>query len=167
MTTEEDMGNKVLVVGATGLVGSEVVKALLERRVPVKAASRKGTEIPGAEATIFDLGQPATFASALAEVRKIVFMTHMTAYQPDTPLHTIEKSVKKSGIAYTLLKPKWFDQNFAPGFWALRQRSSRTCSRSTILCGTASAPSSQGTLRQCSVVRQSRLRSMLKTTQSC
>lgn len=192
------MGNKVLVVGATGLVGSEVVKALLERGVPVKAASRKGTEIPGAEATIFDLGQPATFASALAEVdrvfllapaetltvadklvlpfvdtlkdvgvRKIVFMTHMTAYQPDTPLHTIEKSVKKSGIAYTLLKPNWFDQNFAPGFWALRQRSSRTCSRSTILCGTASAPSSQGTLRQCSVVRQSRLRSILKTTQSC
>jgi len=116
--------------------------------VPIKAASRKGTEIPGAEATIFDLGQPATFASALAEVdrvfllapaetltvadklvlpfvdtlkdvgvRKIVFMTHMTAYQPDTPLHTIEKSVKKSGIAYTLLKPNWFDQNFAPGFY--------------------------------------------------
>jgi len=33
------MANKALVVGATGLVGREVVKALLERDVPVKAAS--------------------------------------------------------------------------------------------------------------------------------
>jgi uncharacterized protein YbjT (DUF2867 family) len=142
------MGNKVLVVGATGLVGSEVVKALLERGVHVKAASRKGAELPGAEATIFDFDRRATVESALAEVdrvflltpsqslteaeevvpplvqrlgtagvRKIVCMTGISADRAGAPMNEIEASVKESGIAYTLLRPNWFNQNFAPGFY--------------------------------------------------
>jgi len=142
------MNNKVLVVGATGQVGREVVKALLELDEPVKAASHSGNEIPETETTTLDLVQPATWQSALQEVdrvfllvpaqdvthanesvppfvlglkaagvRKIVCLTGMTAERPGVPLSAVETAVKQSGIGYTLLRPNWFNQNFAPGFY--------------------------------------------------
>ena len=142
------MGNKVLVVGATGPVGKEVIRSLLDRGEQVKAASRTATEIPGTEATTFDFVQPETFGPALADVdrvfllapsqaltfadevvprfvqrledagvRKLVCMTGLTADRPGVPLHGIETAVKNSGINYTLLRPNWFNQNFAPGFY--------------------------------------------------
>jgi uncharacterized protein YbjT (DUF2867 family) len=142
------VGSKALVVGATGTVGHQVVKALLDRGAKVKAASRSGTEVSGAEAMTLDLTQPSTWETALEEVdrvfllipsvalthanesvppfvrglkaagvRKIVCMTGMTADRPGVPMSAIETTVKESGIAYTLLRPNWFNQNFAPGFY--------------------------------------------------
>jgi len=142
------MGSKTLVVGATGLVGRDVVESLLYRGVWVKAASRKGTEVPGAQPTIFDLEKSATFETALSDVervfllipgealikadevvpkfvtslkdgrvRKIVCMTGITSDRADSPMKNIEIAVKDSGIPYTLLRPNWFNQNFAPGFY--------------------------------------------------
>jgi uncharacterized protein YbjT (DUF2867 family) len=142
------MDDKVLVTGSRGLVGTEVVKELLERGVIVKATSRQGTEVAGAEATIFNFGKPETFAPALegvdrvfllvpaefveqgdelvpsfiselegAGVRRVVCMTGMTAERPGAPMNRIEEAVKDSGISWTLVRPNWFNQNFAPGFY--------------------------------------------------
>lgn len=142
------MESKVLVTGATGLVGKEVVQALVGRGVAVKATSRSGTEIPGAEAAIFDFGDPDTFDAALedvdrvfllvpseavargpelvppfiqatktAGVRKVVCMTGMTSDRPEADMYPVERSVQESGIEWTLLRPNWFNQNFAPGFY--------------------------------------------------
>lgn len=142
------MSDKVLVVGATGLVGQEVVKALVERGVSVKAASHSGKVSAGAEATLLDLHRPETFEDALtgvdrvfllvptesltaaddmvlpfverlktAGIRRLVCMTGMTANRPGVPMYQIEVAVRKSGIPYTLLRPNWFAQNFAPGYY--------------------------------------------------
>jgi uncharacterized protein YbjT (DUF2867 family) len=69
---------KVLVVGATGLVGSEVVKALLQRGAEVRAFTRKqpkpGT-FPGAvEIALGDLSDPVSVAEAIKGVHKLFLL---------------------------------------------------------------------------------------------
>jgi uncharacterized protein YbjT (DUF2867 family) len=61
----------ILVTGASGAVGSEIVKALLARRLPVRAFTRRSTRPFDAAVDIAtgDLGQPDTFAPALTGVR--------------------------------------------------------------------------------------------------
>jgi uncharacterized protein YbjT (DUF2867 family) len=69
---------KVLVTGATGRVGGEVVKALLQRGVDVRALTRKqpkpGT-FPGAvEIALGDLTDPVSIAEALKNVDKLFLL---------------------------------------------------------------------------------------------
>jgi uncharacterized protein YbjT (DUF2867 family) len=69
---------KVLVTGATGRVGSEVVKSLLQRGVDVRALTRKqpkpGT-FPGAvEIALGDLSDPVSIAEALRSVDKLFLL---------------------------------------------------------------------------------------------
>jgi uncharacterized protein YbjT (DUF2867 family) len=69
---------KVLVTGATGRTGSEVVKALLQRGVDVRALTRKqpktGT-FPGAvEIALGDLTDPVSTAEALKGVDKLFLL---------------------------------------------------------------------------------------------
>jgi uncharacterized protein YbjT (DUF2867 family) len=69
---------KVLVTGATGLVGSEVVKALLQRGAEVRAFTRKqpkpGT-FPGAvEIALGDLSDPVSVAEAMKGVDKLFLL---------------------------------------------------------------------------------------------
>lgn len=142
------MSHKVLVPAATGLAGTEVVKALVENGVAVKAGSRSGTDLPGAETVIFSYDDPGTFAAALegadgmfmlvpaeavpraddivrrlvdaavdAGVGRIVCMTGMSADQPGSEMYQVEQIVRGSGVEWTLLRPNWFSQNFAPGFY--------------------------------------------------
>lgn len=68
------MEDKVLVVGATGTVGREVVRALQGSGARVKAASRSATDVPGGEATKFDLGEPSTWEPALRAVDRIFLL---------------------------------------------------------------------------------------------
>jgi uncharacterized protein YbjT (DUF2867 family) len=69
---------KVLVVGATGTVGTEVVKALLQRGADVRAFTRKqqkpGT-FPGAvEIALGDLSDPVSIAEAMRGVDKLFLL---------------------------------------------------------------------------------------------
>ena len=69
---------KVLVTGATGRVGSEVVKSLLRRGAGVRALTRKqpkpGT-FPGAvEIALGDLSDPVSIAEALKSVDKLFLL---------------------------------------------------------------------------------------------
>lgn len=69
---------KVLVVGATGLVGGEVVKVLLQRGADVRAFTRKqpkpGT-FPGAvEIALGDLSDPVSVAEAMKRVDELFLL---------------------------------------------------------------------------------------------
>lgn len=69
----------VLVTGATGNVGAEVVRLLRERDVPVRAAIRPSgfqryAPPPGVTATPFDFELPETYHAALRGVKKLFLM---------------------------------------------------------------------------------------------
>ncbi len=67
----------VLVTGATGNVGCELIERLARRRVRVKAAVRpsgRGTVPKGVEPVSFDFDDPATFAPALVGVDRVFLM---------------------------------------------------------------------------------------------
>lgn len=57
---------KILVIGASGNVGREVVRLLRERAVPVRVTTRLGgaPEASGLESVPFDFADPRTFAAA-------------------------------------------------------------------------------------------------------
>lgn len=73
------MATEILVMGALGNVGSEVVKNLLDKQVPVRAAdlypekitTRFGSQV---EACRFDFSDPATFADTFKGIRKAFIM---------------------------------------------------------------------------------------------
>jgi uncharacterized protein YbjT (DUF2867 family) len=70
--------SSILVTGATGNVGQEVVKELIRRGCPVAAAvlNERGAQkaLAGVETVEFDFGRPETFAPALAGVEKLFLM---------------------------------------------------------------------------------------------
>jgi uncharacterized protein YbjT (DUF2867 family) len=67
----------ILVTGASGTVGSEVVKALQRAKAKFKVADRAPgkSKVAGVEAVLFDYQNPATFAPALAGVEKIFLLS--------------------------------------------------------------------------------------------
>ncbi|PAZ17426.1 nucleoside-diphosphate sugar epimerase [Streptomyces sp. SA15] len=68
----------ILVTGATGNVGAELVRALAQLGEPVRALSRSGRAdegAPGAEAVAGDLNRPETVRNALDGVRALFLMS--------------------------------------------------------------------------------------------
>jgi uncharacterized protein YbjT (DUF2867 family) len=72
---------KILVIGGTGHVGSQVVKELVERNVDVRILVRESAPAPkGVEAVLGDLLNPASIQKALAGVDKLYLLN---AVAPD------------------------------------------------------------------------------------
>jgi uncharacterized protein YbjT (DUF2867 family) len=146
------MQKTVLVTGASGNLGREVVKALLDKGYDVKAATRDVRKISTSKsvrAVRFDYAEPSTFADALdavrglflvappmdpeapaklvpfvkkakeAGVRHVVFASALGVDQNEqAPLRVIERALMDSGLAYTILRPNFFMENFSTGFIA-------------------------------------------------
>jgi uncharacterized protein YbjT (DUF2867 family) len=98
----------ILVMGASGTVGSEVVRALGERNAAFRAAYRDEAQAAqatkdGVETVILDYAKPETLEAALHGVEKLFFVTSAT---PD--LATLEGNVveaaRKSGCVKHLVK---------------------------------------------------------------
>jgi uncharacterized protein YbjT (DUF2867 family) len=84
---------KILVTGATGTVGSEVVKALLQRGAEVRALTRKQPEpvklSDAVEITWGDLSDPVSVTQAMVGVDKLFLLIGNVAdefTQGDQPL---------------------------------------------------------------------------------
>ncbi len=133
--------SKVLVIGANGTVGTELVKLLKAKGQSVAEATSKN-EIKqgqvhlnilsqeGIESAfenvdrVFLLSPPGytnqdKLLSPLIEmakkkkVKKVVLMTAMGANAIDTaPLRIAEIQLEKSGLSYNIIRPNWFMQNF-------------------------------------------------------
>jgi uncharacterized protein YbjT (DUF2867 family) len=128
---------KILVTGATGTVGSELVKALLQRGVEVRALTRKQPEAvtlsDAVEITWGDLSDPVSLTQAMVGVDKLFllignvadeFTQALTAYglakkaglKHVTYLsvyakHAVEEAIREGGVPYTILRPGYFMQN--------------------------------------------------------
>ncbi|MBG6224258.1 uncharacterized protein YbjT (DUF2867 family) [Arthrobacter sp. CAN_A2] len=140
------MSSPVLVTGATGTVGRPLVAALRALGVPVRPASRRGTDPEG---VAFDFGAPSTWPSAfdgvstlflvrpphianvardmvpsLVEarrrgVRHVVLLSVQGADRvPVLPHARLERWLRSSGMSWTFLRPSYFDQNLSTVFAA-------------------------------------------------
>ena len=65
------MAGKILVLGATGTIGSKVAAGLVAKGEKVKAVSRGATAVAGAEAVALDLANPAALDAALEGVDRV------------------------------------------------------------------------------------------------
>jgi uncharacterized protein YbjT (DUF2867 family) len=136
------MAGKILVVGATGQIGTPLVHELVAKGETVKAASRTGKPVGGAESLVFGLGDtadyPAAFdgvdrlfvlvptgtmdpvgvvgpllAFAAARKVKVVLMTALGVDASDEiPYRKLELALEASGTPFVILRPNWFADNF-------------------------------------------------------
>lgn len=136
------MSMKILVLGATGNVGRPLIQALHTQGEKVKAASRTGQAVAGAEGVVFDYARPETFASAFDGVDrayvmlpsgyvnakelllpviqaaaqrrvKVVFQSVFGVDADDAiPYRQVEIALEQSGTPFVILRPNWFADNF-------------------------------------------------------
>lgn len=140
------MSGKILVIGATGNVGRPLVKALMARGEAVKAATRGGKPVDGAEGVVFDVADPMTFPNAFEDVDrafvmlpsgyteakalllpiieaaatrgvKVVLQSVLGVDADDSiPYRQAEIALEKSGVRWVVLRPNWFTDNFV-NYW--------------------------------------------------
>jgi len=133
--------SKILVLGASGTVGSELVQLLKAKGHEVRrATSQKPTATDqvqvnlltgeGVEAALKgiekafllsppghvnqnELLNPVIDQAKKAGVKKIVLMTAMGVNANEAaPFRQVERKLENSGIAYNIIRPNWFMQNF-------------------------------------------------------
>jgi uncharacterized protein YbjT (DUF2867 family) len=135
------MSQNYLILGATGTVGSEIVKLLKAQGLSVRTTTSKPATAPdsvhvnlstgegldaalagidrafflspGGYADQYALLAPLIAKAKEADLKKVVLMTAIGAEQAKgTPLYRVEQDLKNSGLPYNIVRPSWFMQNF-------------------------------------------------------
>ncbi|MFB7931495.1 NAD(P)H-binding protein [Streptomyces sp. NPDC056039] len=130
----------ILVTGATGKTGRRVVRMLQERGVTVRAASRPGTPsfdwtdrstwepalrgVTGMYLVVPGLGSPqaaqdiAAFArqASAAGSRRAVLLSVPEGGADQEHVLAAERALEHAGLDWTVLRPRWFFQNFSEDF---------------------------------------------------
>jgi uncharacterized protein YbjT (DUF2867 family) len=95
---------KILVIGGTGHVGSEVVKELKKRDADVRALVRKPgvKSLPGVEVVVGDLLDPVSIEKALQGVEKLYLLNAVTPDELTQGLiaYDLAKKLKLSHVVY-------------------------------------------------------------------
>ena len=86
-----------MVTGATGTVGSQVVKELQKTPVSIRIGSRKNPSLPNTGWVALDFTRPETFIEALKEVNRIFLMRPPALSDINLFLPFIEKA-RESGV---------------------------------------------------------------------
>ena len=110
------MAETILVTGATGTVGSEIVKQLLpsakgkrgrkEEAVVIKAASRSANnsafeKVGGVQVVRLDYNKPDTLTSALRGVDKLYLLTPFQSDMVDLTSNLVDEA-KNAGVNYVV-----------------------------------------------------------------
>lgn len=135
------MSGPVLVTGATGKTGAELVKVLQRERVPFSGAVRRIEPERGYPQVLFDWADPHTWAAALMGVeslylvkphhdvvdacaellatapflRRVVLLSELgrESKSASDPERGVERAVEEGPAPWTILRPSWFFQNFS------------------------------------------------------
>src|ERR1700729_1493424 len=95
---------KILVIGGTGQVGSEVVKELKRRQADVRVLVRKADEksLPGVELVVGDLLDPVSIEKAMKGVEKMYLLNAVTPDELTQGLiaYDLAKKLKMSHVVY-------------------------------------------------------------------
>ncbi len=94
----------ILITGATGNVGTEVIKKLSESKQPIRAFVRNRTQArhitqPGVELVEGDFAKPKTFARALDGVESVFLLTPSTAEAEQEQCDFVD-AVQKSKVKH-------------------------------------------------------------------
>jgi uncharacterized protein YbjT (DUF2867 family) len=139
----------ILILGGTGKTGRRIASRLTAAGHQVRTASRTGGDVrldlddPASHApaldgvataylvepnSLDDIANPPRMAGLVeaaraAGVSRLVLLSAPGADDEGHPLHTTEQAVRDSGLAWTVLRPNWFAQNFSEDFWLPAVRS--------------------------------------------
>lgn len=99
------MSKKILVCGATGNVGSEVIYQLMSKEKKVKAGVRsiakaKGMDFVGVEVVELDFEKPETFENALEGVDRVFLVPPSLCPNSHELLIPFIERAKKTGVGY-------------------------------------------------------------------
>ena len=100
----EKQNPTVLILGASGTIGSKLAKELEDQPVDIRITSRRQNEIEqlcseGKDCKFLDLDDPTTFALALAGVDRIFLLTGYTVGML-TQSKTLVDAAKKAGVGH-------------------------------------------------------------------
>jgi NAD(P)H dehydrogenase (quinone) len=101
---ENKQNPTVLILGASGTIGRQLVKDLQDKPVNIRITSRKQKEVEqivaeGKDCKFLDLDDPKTFALALAGVDRIFLLTGYTIGML-TQSKTLVDAAKKAGVSH-------------------------------------------------------------------
>ena len=94
----------ILVTGATGITGSEVVRQLAATGVPVRAFVRdagKAARLPGVEIAVGDLDRPETLVRALDGVDRLFLLTPVDPRQVEQQGHAVD-AAQRAGVHHVV-----------------------------------------------------------------
>lgn len=99
------MTGTVLVIGATGRTGTELIKLLVDSHIAVRAATRTPGTISslwmrGVEGVFFDFDQPETFAHAVHGVEKIFLMARPADNHSDRAAIPLVDEARTAGVRH-------------------------------------------------------------------
>ncbi|MCB0164604.1 MAG: SDR family oxidoreductase [Anaerolineae bacterium] len=100
------MSHKILVLGATGNVGSSLVEFLVKKGKQVKAATRHPADYPSTdnvEPVSLDFERPETYAPALVGVDRVFALTKTADVQADKTLTPLIDQAKAAGVTQIVL----------------------------------------------------------------
>ena len=109
----------ILVTGATGTNGVELIKRLSAREIPVRAFVRNRAKaqkiaLPGVEVVEGDFSQPQTFAHALEGVDRL-FLLIPSGFEVETQQRNFVEAAKRAGVAHIVKLSQMGADEYSPG----------------------------------------------------
>ncbi|GHE03937.1 NmrA family NAD(P)-binding protein [Streptomyces alanosinicus] len=111
----------VLVIGATGTTGGRTAARLTAAGHAVRAASRRATPLPGAEAVRFDWYDPATHGAALAGAVRVYLVPPVGDPDPAAVMLPFLRRARAAGVRRAVLLSSSAVPEGGPGAGAVHQ----------------------------------------------
>ncbi len=93
----------VFVTGATGVLGSDIYRALTAANINAKAASRSSKSVDGMETVLFDYEKPETYQNAIANIDTVVLIAPSLDPVSDKKMMPFIDVLDKSEVKYVIL----------------------------------------------------------------